>query len=496
MTKPRFLFSGWFLIALLLNGCSQGEPEGIRLGLSAAPVTLDPRYATDAASYRITRLIYRSLVDFDSAFRPIPALAEWEAISPVQYRFRLGAQGREFHDGTRLTSRDVKATYESVLQAKNASPHRGSLAMIRRIETLGDKTVDFFLDKPDPLFPGRLVIGILPQHLIAEGHAFNKAPVGSGPMRFIEWARSGRLYLQRRIDGASIQFITVPDPTVRVLKLLRNEIDLFQGDVPHEMVGWLQKRAEVQVTKGRGSTFTYLGFNMADPVVGRREFRQAVAYALDRDAIIKYVMGGAAHKASAMLPPGHWAGSPDLRAYEYDPKKAGRLLHQGDHSESQSLRVTYKTSNNPFRVRLATVVQYQLRQVGIDLDVRSYDWGTFYGDIKAGRFQMYSLSWVGLKMPDIFRYAFHSSSLPPEGANRGRFIDRRADQLIERAEAAADLERQAALYRELQAYLLEELPYVPLWYEDNVLIRRQDITGYTLATDGDYDGLITTKRIQ
>ena len=123
------------------------------------------------------------------------------------------------------------------------------------------------------------------------------------------------------------------------------------------------------------------------------------------------------------------------------------------------------------------------------MDLRSYDWGTFYGDIKSGRFQLYSLSWVGIKMPDIFRYVFHSDAVPPNGANRGRLNNAKIDALIEQAEQAQTLETQAALYRELQVLLFKALPYVPLWYEDHVLVSRQRVSGYTLAADGNYDGL-------
>jgi peptide/nickel transport system substrate-binding protein len=133
--------------------------------------------------------------------------------------------------------------------------------------------------------------------------------------------------------------------------------------------------------------------------------------------------------------------------------------------------------------------------VGVHVSLRSYDWGTFYGDIKAGKFQMFSLAWVGVKMPDIFRYAFHSRSLPPLGANRGRFSNPLVDQLIERAEANESLAEQGQLYRQLQEHLLQQLPYVPLWYEDGVCITQADIEGYVLAPDGNYDALVGTRRV-
>ncbi|MGH8119071.1 MAG: ABC transporter substrate-binding protein [Gammaproteobacteria bacterium] len=467
----------------------------IRFGFSAAPVTLDPRYATDAISQRINRLLYRRLVDFDEHYRVVPTLAVWQQFAPLHYRFTLGVQGRTFHTGKRLSAEDVKATYESVLDIAGGSPHRTTLTNIRKIEVIDADTVDFHLGRMDPLFPGKLVIGILPAALVNANHPFHHAPVGSGPLQFVNWENENRLVLERGSDHQMFEFITVQDPTVRVLKLLRGEIDLTQGDLPSELIKWLEEKPDIRVDKGRGDTFTYVGFNMRDPVLGQLHVRKAIAHALNRDDIIKYVLGGAARSAGGLLTPDHWAGNPELEGYDYDPEHARELLRTAGYNRNHPLRITWKTSNNPLRVRLATVLQYQLRQVGIEIDLRSYDWGTFYGDIKSGNFQVYSLSWVGLKVTDIFRYVFHSSSLPPAGANRGHFRNAAVDALIDKAEAATDAGEQTALYRELQRYLHEQLPFIPLWYEDNVLARRADISGYTLYPDGNYDGLIKVQRL-
>ena len=195
-----------------------------------------------------------------------------------------------------------------------------------------------------------------------------------------------------------------------------------------------------------------------------------------------------------MLPDNHWAGNPSLKGYAYDPELARELLRQAGYGPDKPVVLTYKTSSDPFRLRLATIMQQQLGAVGISVDLRSYDWGTFYGDIKSGNFQMYSLMWVGIKLPDIFRYVFHSSAVPPNGANRGRFADNTADRLIETAESRLTLAEQAEDYRQLQAYLLQQLPYVPLWYEDHVFVAGKAISGYQVAADGNYDGLKTVTR--
>ncbi|MFQ5660448.1 MAG: ABC transporter substrate-binding protein [Gammaproteobacteria bacterium] len=480
----------------LFSACSTQVPDSIRFGLSTAPSTLDPRYATDAASTRINRLIYRRLVDFDEHARPLPSLARWEVVTPRHYRFILGDKGRLFHNGKNLTAEDVKATYDYVLDPDNASPHRGSVAVIEKIEVVNDDTVDFFLKTPDPLFPGRLVLGILPEDLIRKNHPFNHAPVGSGPIKFIQWSSEERLILERIRDRQIISFITVKDPTVRILKLLRGELDLIQGELPFEMINWLRKKDEVDVEKVHGDNFSYIGFNLQDPDTGNLLIRRAIARGIDRDAIIRYALGAAARKAESIFPPGHWAADPQLHGYGYDPQASRRVLLKAGYDQEHPLRLTYTTSTNPLSIRLAAIMQQQLKQVGVELDIRSYDWGTFYGDIKAGRFQMYSLSWVGLKMPDAFRYIFHSHSMPPSGANRGGFRDRQVDALIEKAEKTTDLNEQTGLYRSIQQRLREQLPYIPLWYEDNVLVKRRQIAGYALSMDGNYDGLINTYRIR
>jgi len=484
-----------FLLFLCISACSQ-PPDGIiRFGLATAPANLDPRYATDATSARINRLLYRRLVDFDEQLRPVAALATWEQLAPRHYRFHLKAGRPVFHNGSVLGAADVAATYRSILAPDSGSPHAGTLQLVRDITVLDEDTLDFHLHRPDPVFPGYLAIGILPVAGIENDYPFHEKPLGNGPFRFSHWPEPGRLVLTRRADDQSVEFLKIGDPTVRVLKLLRGEIDLLQNDLPAELLAYLSGKQDIQVSYGPGSNFSYIGFNLADPVTGNLPVRQAIAHAIDRDAIVHHIFGDAARPAAALLPPEHWAGHKTLEPLSYDPVRARQLLAEAGYSEAEPLKLGYKTSTDPLRIRIATIIQQQLREAGIEMALQSYDWGTFYGDIKAGRFQMYSLSWVGIKTPDIFRYAFHSESLPPEGANRGHLHDARIDNLVAAAEQGASLEAQAVAYRDIQFRLLQLLPYIPLWYEDHVFAARNDISGYQLAGDGNYDSLVTTIRI-
>lgn len=482
-------------VAWLASACSPPNDGAIRFGLPSSPVNLDPRYASDAVSARINRLLYQRLVDFDEDMRPVPSLADWEQLSPTHYRFTLSQDRPAFHDGTPLAAADVAATYRSILEPGSASIHAGTLSLVNDIRVIDTDTVDFLIDRADPLFPGYLVIGILPASGIVQSHPFHSLPVGSGGFRLLDWADAGRLRLQRLDDGQVVEFLTVGDPTVRVLKLQRGELDILQNDLPAELVRYLEKQDGIDLHRTAGSNFAYIGFNNDDPHSGNENVRHAISHAIDREAIIEHLLGGAARPAATLLPPEHWAGHDGLQVDAYDPGLAKRLLSEAGYGNEQTLVLQYKTSTDPVRMRIATVIQQQLGEAGIQVEIASHDWGTFFGDIKQGRFQMYSLMWVGIKTPDIFRYAFHSASLPPGGANRGRLVDAVVDALIVEAQSAGTLDEQAVIYRRLQERLAAVWPYVPLWYEDHVAALGPSVEGYRLASDGNYDGLRAVRRI-
>lgn len=474
----RFLALG-LLCLLFIAGCGKPDNhEEIRFAIAQAPLNLDPRYATDAASERINRLIYRALVDFDEHSKPVPDLASWQALTQTHYRFRLTAQGRQFHDGSRLTATDVAATYASLAALRDA-PHAAEFANIAEVKAVDADTVDFQLHQPDDGFPARLIIGILPAGQIETGHDFAHSPIGSGPLKFVSWHSA--LKLERINDRQLFMLLEVKDPTVRVLKLLRGEVDLLQGDLPPELIRYLRQQAVIAVHESVGANFSYLGFNLQDAQLKNPLVRQAIAHAIDRPAIIHHALVGGSRAAEAILPPEHWAGNPDLPAYAYNPQLARALLQRA--GVQLPLKLTYKTSTDAQRVRLATMMQAQMQPAGIELEIRSLDWGTFFDDIKHGKFQLYGLTWVGIKTPEIYRLAFHSEAIPPKGANRGQLRDNVLDRLIEQGAWAKVTQRVHQL-----------LPYVPLWYEGQFVATRRGLINYTLKADGNWDGLASIKK--
>lgn len=461
------------LLTLVLIGCQHtDEPRSLVFAVAQAPVNLDPRYATDAASERINRLIYQRLVEFDASSREVPGLATWQMMDALHYRFQLQQPAR-FHDGQSLTAMDVKATYDSLLQLKD-SPHTAEFRHIRQIITPDARTIDFALSRPDPHFAARLMVGILPARLIADGHDFGHAPIGSGPFKLDHWQSA--LQLTRLSDGLKIRFDEVKDPNVRVLKLKRGEADLIQGDLPPELVKYLQKQPNVTVKTGVGANYSYLGLNVQADFLKDVRVRRAIAHAIDTQAIIDKVMVSHSRQANAILPPEHYAGNAALQPYAYQPAVARQLLQSA--GVQLPLTLIYKTSTDPQRVRLATILQAQMQEAGIDLQIKSLDWGTFFADVQKGNFQLYGLTWVGIKTPEIYSKVFASNNLPPQGFNRGRYQDAVLDQLLEKEDWPAVTRR-----------LHTQLPVIPLWYEGQFAAYRQTITTYQPMPDGNWDGL-------
>jgi peptide/nickel transport system substrate-binding protein len=464
-----------------LSACHNQEADQrqeIRFAIAQAPINLDPRYATDAASARVNRLIYRSLVGFDASSKPIPDLATWQVISQTQYRFKLGKAGRTFHDGASLNAKDVQATYASFLSLKD-SPLWAEFANISRIQILDDNTFDFYLKAADNAFPAKLIIGILPVSQIAKGRDFSHHPLGTGPLAFVSWTNT--LQLKRVADSQIITLLEVKDPTVRILKLMRAEVDILQGDLPPELVRYLKAQPNIKVTESQGANFSYLGFNLQDKTLANLKVRQAIAHAINRPEIIQQALVGTPREAGAILPPEHWAGNKSLAPYVFNPALSKQLLKES--GVQLPLHLVYKTSTDAQRVRLATIMQAQMAEAGISLEIKSLDWGTFFEDVKHGHFQLFGLTWVGINTPDIYAKAFGSDNAPPRGFNRGHFSDATLDALL------AKQDWQAATNT-----IHQQLPYVPLWYEGQFTATRADISQYAPKADGNWDDLANVVR--
>jgi len=263
--------------------------------------------------------------------------------------------------------------------------------------------------------------------------------------------------------------------------------------VSADVVVALQKEPNLEVNITPGTIYAYLAFNLRDPLLRDARVRQALGYAIDRDAIIKYLWRGLAQPAASVLPPQHWAYDADVRKYSYDPERARQILDQAGYKpgvDGMRFHLLMKTSTEETSRLMAAVFQQQLRQVGIVLNIRSFEFATFYSDVVKGAFQVYSLRWIGgNEDPDIFEHVFHSASFPPKRANRSYYVNPRVDALIDQGRRELDPARRKAIYGEVQQILAEELPYINLWYLDNVIVHSKRVRDVESSPSGNYDFL-------
>jgi peptide/nickel transport system substrate-binding protein len=492
------------MVGLCVACARKADTNTFVMIIENSPTSLDPRVGTDAQSQRIYKLVFDALVQKDEHFNLKPMLAEsWEIPDPLTYIFHI-RRGVTFHDGRPLTARDVKYTLDSMRNGTVRTPKAATFRPIKSIETPDDYTVVIHLSEPFAAMLWNVsdgAIGIVPA---GADDKFNRAPIGSGAFRFVGQEQDKDVVIARndRYWGAEphierVDFIVVPDTTTRALELRKGSADAAINALTSDTVLALQREPTLDVTTAPGTIYTYLAPNLRDPILKDARVRQAIAYAIDRDQIIQYIWRGFARPANSILPPQHWAYDADAARYPHDPARARQLLDAAGYPERNGVRfhLTLKTSTDEYNRLVAAVLQQQLRDVGIALEIRTYEFATWYADIVKGAFQLFTgLRWIGgNEDPDIFEYVFHSASVPPRRANRGFYANPRVDALIEHARGEVDQQKRRTSYLAVQQILNQDLPYIHLWYLDNVLVHNRRVRNVRLNPSGNYDFLLTAE---
>jgi peptide/nickel transport system substrate-binding protein len=491
--------------AILIVGCSNRaprDPSSLSFLIESNPTNLDPRYATDAQSQHIDGLLFSSLLERDERMSLRGDLAEsWDSPDPLAYVFHL-RRGVRFHNGRPVTSGDVKATFDFILNPANRSPKRGAFRMVTSIEAPDPTTVIFHLNAPFASFTTSLVrpaVGIVPRDAGAE---FSRHPIGSGPFRFVSQSQDDEVAVERNADyfrGAPqlghVRFRVVPDAIVRALELRKGSADIEMSSLNPDIVPVLARQPALAVSERPGTNLAYLGLNLEDPTLARREVRQALAYATDREALIRYLLHGQARIADGILPPNHWAYDPNVAQYTLDLSRADKLLDAAGFPRQPNgvrLHLMLKTSTEEQARLIGAALQEQWRHAGIELELRPLEVATLFSDVAKGNFQLTYLRWVGANNdPDFFEFAFSSKRFPPDGANRGHYRNPRIDALTDQIRTEMDREKRKALCGEVQKILAEDLPYLPMWFTDVVSVHRRTLGDPPLSPTADFDFLAT-----
>jgi len=487
----------WIVCLFAVLGCQQtpAKQGELRIGVAQLPMSLDPRFATDAASHKIQQLIHRGLVKLDEHWMPQPDVARsWEHPNPLLWVFHL-RHGLKFHDGSLLTAYDVQATLLSLLDKKNASPLRAGFAAISVVQVMDDNTLQIHLKKPDASLLTRLSLGVLPASYTKKKNDPH-ATMGCGAFKFLSW-HGNDLVLQRASKSSqsniqTLHFLRVKEAVTRSLKLVRGEIDFTQNDLPPELLPYLARQPQLHIQTKASTTFSYIGMNLQDAILKDLRVRQALALAINRQRLKQALLSDLPLLAETVLTPNHWAASPQILT-PFNALQAEKLLDEaGFPRNAKGIRfhLTYRTSTNATRLRLASAIADMWRKVGVDVSVESMEWGGFYARIKRGDFQVFSLSWVSIADPDIYRWILHSSMWPPKGANRGRYANTQMDAWLDQAQASQNLAQRKALYAKIQTKMKKDFVYIPLWYEPVVSVSNKKLEGFQPTSDGGFMGLL------
>lgn len=464
--------------------------------LEAPPDSLDDRFALTANGQRITQLIAPGLVTFNDAGEPTPALAEsFRELSSTVVEFIL-RPGLTFHDGTALTAEDVKATYDAVLSRALKSPKAERFEPVERVEVVDARTVRFHLKRPYSPLMAEMSLSIVPAERAGpEGVAAQAAhPVGAGPFRFESWPDEEHLTLvpfSGYYGGAPaiprLTFRVVRDETTRVLELLKGRADLVINAVSPAVLPMLEREPSLRVLSRPGSGYAYLGFNLRSGPLADARVRRALCHLIDVRPLVEAKFHGLAVPATGMLPRTNWAWAPSAGC-TYNPAEAARLLDEAGYPDPDGpggkprLTLSLKTSTDRFRKSIALVLQQQLARGGVEVELRALEFGTFFGDVRKGNFELFILKWASVMEPNLMRGAFHSKNVPTAennwgGLNRGALRDSELDALLDEATHAPRSERRA-LYARVQERLDELLPYVPLWHENSVAVVSRRVEGF------------------
>ncbi len=500
-----------FILLCFLEVKTRGANlDSLTLAFENPVKVLDPRYTSDADSQYIESLTHCSLVRFDESGKTVPHLAEkWNWENNLQLKMTLKKEVK-FSDGNLVTGKDVLATYEYLRKKdlKQPSPRAAAFNLIKEIKLSGHE-ISFFLNEPDASFVTNLVIGVLPEKVAAIEPQNQAQPMtGCGPYQIAKSDMTGidleqnKFYAWGNEKGLKkISFKYVADETTRFAKLEKGELDLVQNLISRDKVKDLAKKPNLKIEKRSGLNTTYLGFNMKNPILANIKVRQAIAYGIQRDDIIKYILNGLATPATTLITPDSNFIDKNLKKYEFNPKLANELLDAAGYKDPDGpkgvksrFKLSYKTTTNATALQVAKALSAQLKKIGIEVEVFSLEWGKFKSEVENGNVDLWSLRWIGFKDPDIFRFAFATESFTPNGGNRGWYSNTKLDKIMTEARQSIDENKRKELYLEVQKIVNEELPYVFLWHEDLFAVMNKKVDGFKLYADGRYDGLMQTRK--
>jgi peptide/nickel transport system substrate-binding protein len=509
MSRRRAWGIGLVLLAVVAVSTATAAPpkDAMVIGLLAEPVTMDPPQITDLNSTRVIKRLFEGLTAQElGTYKIIPGLAQSWDISKdgLTYTFHLRPNVK-FHDGTPLTAEAVKFCFDRQLNdqgpfyATGTYPYvKGFLGNVAGVEVVNPTTVQIRLKSPLTPFLQYLAHHSLyiyrPDALKKWGKDIVKHPVGTGPFKLETWEPGVRVVLARNDQywgGAPKvrQAIYVPiiEAQARLSAIKTGEIDLTM-DVPPDSLADLRKDPDVVVAETNSSAVWYVALNTRHPALKDKRVRQALNYAVQKDAIIRDILKGTAIVATTPLSPVYGPYHEDKTVrYPYDPEKAKALLKEAGFANGFDVTFFVPESGSGMQspVEMGTVIQANLAAVGVRAKIQTMEWGAYLKKYLDGP-DMAEMSWnPSIGDPDHMMYMLLSSDRFPPAFNAGFYQNPRVDELLRKGRTTIDEKERIPLYREAQRLVVEDAPWIFVDHGKQVIVYRKRVQGFKLHPNFD-----------
>lgn len=494
MKKIRFIICAIVVMTLVMSSAVAAFADPalksmgtLKYGTFSDPICLVPFMNADSASSDVCSLLYMGLVTYGPKLEIIPAVASSYTISTdgLTYTFKL-KKGVKWHDGTELIAEDVKFSYELIIDPAVNSPRKGDFQSIKSIETPDNYTVVFKLSGIDGVLINKFTSGyIVPKHLYVKADKtklkqseFARNPVGNGPFKFKEWKNAERVELVRfdqYYDGKpgfnNYIFDINPSQATAMVKAEKGEVN--RVFIPESDVARMSKISTLNVNKYVGNVFDCVVWNTKSPFFSDKKVRQAMTYAINKQAIVSGIYKGNGKVASGSFVPALPFYNKDAKQYNYDLAMAKKLLDEAGwkvgkdgirEKNGQKFQINMITNKgNIMREKLLVYVQTALKQVGVAVEPRVLEWNTFITKyVEPGKFDGYVGGFTTGLTAD--HRAFYHSNPALGSLNRGRYSNPEVDKLLEAVIKTADVNKQKEYAFKIQTIVAEEQPYTFIIY--------------------------------
>jgi peptide/nickel transport system substrate-binding protein len=463
----------------------------LSVALNSDLTTMDPHLSTAAVDRQVFQLIYDKLVDIDEKLNIIPELAtKWDIATDGQkYTFHL-VSGVTFHDGDTFNATAVKANFTRMLDKATASPRLSEISQVTQVDATDDQTLTLTLSQPySPLLAtlsDRAGMIISPKAITEKGADLKNSPVGCGAFIFVEWITGDHLtvkkndnYWQKDLPYLDqVIYKPVTDATVRLTSLQSNEVQMID-QISAKDVARTQSDSSLKLDQIAALGFNYISLNQNQPPFDKKELRQAIAWTIDRDSIIKSVLFGIGKPAQTPIPPNSWAYDNSVQIYKQDYDKAKQMLAAG--GQPNGFEFSMLVTNSPDSIQLAEAFRSQMMQVGITAKLELLEFATLLSRSNAGNYQAVSLGWSGRPDPDgnIYNY-FHTDG----GNNRGGYSNPDVDKLLEQTRAESDPAKRKALYTQVTTLIAQDAPMIFFDFPSEIKTWRPVVQGFVHVPDG------------